>query len=867
MPTRPIPYPRRGLRAVGRPRAFTGPHLEQIAFPLGGIGTGSVSVAGNGSLRDWEIFNRPAKGQRLPGSFFAVWVKPRGKPAMARVLKGPGLTSYTGEGDSGERATGGGLAHFRNCTFTGKMPFATVELSEPGFPVKARLEAFNPLIPLNDKDSSIPVALFLYTLTNTGREPLKLTLNANLLNAVGTPEVGENVNEFVAEAGLRGLHFSSRKHPPDSPRFGSMALATSWRNVSYLSKWPWDFGLAGLNRFWSQFTKAGRFGNVNDTSPTAPRESRIGALALHSNLKPGQAVRLPVVIAWHFPNYQKPIGWGEDPSVEQPIWRNYYATVWRDAWDVARYTLRQRPRLEGESRAFQEALFSSSLPAHVIDAVASQAAILKTTTCLRLSDGTFWAFEGSLNSSGCCPGTCTHVWNYAQTLAYLFPALERSSREADYRYDLAEDGHMTFRMPLPLGTPGGRSYHAAADGQHGSIMRAYREWLISGDDGFLKRIWPAMKKAMAYTWRYWDADRDGVMEGVQHNTYDIEFWGPNSMLGSYYLGALRAMEEIAVRLGEADLAAEYRRLFESGRAWLDRELFNGDYYEQRVNRQAPRDPEGPAAATGAGGEPLYQYGPGCLSDQLIGEWYATMLGLGHLLDPGHVRKTLASIFRHNWIEDLYSHHNPQRIYAVDDEKGLILCSWPRGGRPADPFYYSDEIWTGIEYQVASHLIYEGMVDEGLAIVRAARERHDGRRRNPWNEFECGHHYARAMSSYALLLALSGFRYSAPEQRLAFGPRLHEQGFNCFWGVGSGWGTYTQRIRKNRATAAIAARYGSLTLREVELPAVLSRGRTVTARLDGRPVAIACRDRRSVQFSRAVRVRSGSSLTVTAARRR
>ena len=863
MSVKRISYPPEQLRSIGPPRTFSGRELDRIAFPLGGIGTGSVCLAGNGSLRDWEIFNRPDKGRRLPGSFFALWVKPAGKPALARVLKGPGVVSLTGHGDSGDRSAGGGLAHFRHCAFTGRMPMATVELGEPGFPIEVRLEAFNPFIPLNERDSSIPVAIFLYHLRNVSRTSVSIALNTNLVNAVGTPEVGENVNEFVSEAQLRGLRMTSTKHHSDSPRFGSMALATPWKRVTYLAVWPGDFGLAGLNRFWETFKAAGRLANVDDSRPSGPDQSRIGALALHARLAPGQSVTLPVVIAWHFPNYQKQRDWGQDAG-EQPVWRNYYATVWDDAWDVARYTLQNLKRLEGESRAFQDALFGSSLPAPVIDAVASQATILKTTTCLRLTDGTFWGFEGCHDQSGCCPGTCTHVWNYAQSAAYLFPALERGARAADYRYDLADDGHMTFRMPLPLGTPGGRSYHAAADGQHGGILRAYREWLISGDDAFLREVWPAMKKAMAYTWLYWDADRDGVMEGVQHNTYDIEFWGPNSMLGSYYLAALRAMEEIARRFGESDQADEYRRLFESGRAWVDAHLFNGEFYEQQVNPQAPRDPHGPGPAVGEADKPLYQYGAGCLSDQVIGEWYARMLGLGGVLDPKRVRKALASIFKHNWREEFFSHDNPQRIYALDDEKGLILCSWPRGSRPDDPFFYSDEVWTGIEYQVASHLIYQGMVDEGLAIVTAARERHDGARRNPWDEIECGHHYARAMSSYAVLLALSGFRYSAPDQMIGFEPRLSADDFTCFWSVGSGWGVYRQAVRASKATAEIAPIKGSLTLRRLELPGIV-QGRTRTTVSTGGRSLSASTDGTAIVLSRPVAVKAGAMLAVTAAR--
>ena len=863
MSAKPLPYSRRQLRSPGPPRTFRGRDLDPIAFPLGGIGTGSVSLAGNGSLRDWEIFNRPAKGAQLPGAFVALWVKPQSGPSLARVVKGPGILSALGSGDSGDRSTGGGLAHFRGCAFTGRLPFANVEFRESGFPLTVSLEAFNPMIPLNDKDSSLPAAILLYTLRNVSRGPVKVSLCANLPNAVGRPELGENVNEFAAEPGLRGLRLSSRKHAPESPRHGTMSLATSWKNVTYLSAWPDDFGLTGLNRFWEGFKTSGRLPDVDDASPSADGQSRIGSLALHASLKPGQSVTLPIVIAWHFPNYRKQFG--EGTPAGDPVWRNYYATQWQDAWDVARYVLRNLARLERDSRSFQDALFSSTLPAPVIDAVASQATILKTTTCLRLTDGTFWAFEGCNDEQGCCAGTCTHVWNYAQTLAYLFPALERGARATDYRYDLADDGHMTFRLPLPLGAPGGRSYHAAADGQHGGILRAYREWLVSGDDAFLREVWPAMKQAMAYTWRHWDADRDGVMEGVQHNTYDIEFWGPNSMCGSYYLAALRAMEEIALRFEEHEAAGEYRRLFESGRAWIDAHLFNGDYYEQRVNPQAPRDPDGPGPVVGAHGEPRYQYGPGCLSDQLIGEWYARMLGLGPLLESRNVGRALASIFQHNWRQDFYTHDNPQRIYALDDEKGLILCSWPRGGRPADPFYYSDEVWTGIEYQVASHLIYEGMLDEGLAIVKGVRDRHDGSLRNPWNEIECGHHYARAMASYSLLLALSGFRYSAPDRSMGFEPALNADDFKCFWSVGSGWGTYRQRRTASRSRADLTPLQGSLTLRRLELPSVLRRSASVKATLGARPISVAVLDADAIEFPRPITLTPRAPLSLTASR--
>ena len=211
--------------------------------------------------------------------------------------------------------------------------------------------------------------------------------------------------------------------------------------------------------------------------------------------------------------------------------------------------------------------------------------------------------------------------------------------------------------------------------------------------------------------------------------------------------------------------------------------------------------------------PKYQYGSGCLSDGVIGAWMARIYGIDTPLNRENVRKTLQAIFKNNLRSDLSEHANAQRPgYAMGHEPGLLLCSWPRGGKPTLPFVYSDEVWTGIEHQVASHLIAEGFVTEGLTIVKALRSRYDGRVRNPWNEYECGNYYARAMASHALLGALSGFRYSAVEKRLWFGPKLRVRPFRCFFSAASGFGVVTLDPRALR----IQLIEGELPLQQVVL---------------------------------------------------
>jgi len=379
-----------------------------------------------------------------------------------------------------------------------------------------------------------------------------------------------------------------------------------------------------------------------------------------------------------------------------------------------------------------------------------------------------------------------------------------------------------------------------------------------------------VRLALEYAWQYWDRDRDGVMEGVQHNTYDIEFYGPNAMLGSYYLGALRAAEAMARHLGDDEAAAVYRSVFESGRAKIDQSLYNGEYYVQEVRLEAAEhashdlgvsyggfaiDPDNPQY-------PKYQAGQACLSDQLIGQWLARTVHLGDLFDPAHVRQTLQSIFHHNWRRTLTRHANPQRIYALHDEAGLLIATWPRGERPGLPFVYADEVWCGIEYQVASHLIYEGFLLEGLCIVKGARDRYTGVRRNPWDELECGHHYARSLASYALLLAVCDFGYSAPRQALRFAPQVYADDFACFFSVDGAWGMLKQQQSAAGGWTAVEVLAGTLTLREMTVALAFAPPQSA---LDGQAVPSVARPAAdggtTVTFDPPVTVRAGEALVI------
>jgi hypothetical protein len=460
----------------------------------------------------------------------------------------------------------------------------------------------------------------------------------------------------------------------------------------------------------------------------------------------------------------------------------------------------------------------------VIDAVSANLAILKSPTVLRQKNGNVWGWEGCFTAGGCCHGTCTHVWNYAQSLCHLFPALERTLREQELVRSIDERGHVTFRAALPDG-PTTHDFHPAADGQLGGILKLYRDWQISGDTAWMKSLYPKAKQSLDFCIRTWDPDRRGVLFEPHHNTYDIEFWGPDGMCGSIYIGALSAMSLLAAGLREQEDERVYRQLAEKGASFMDGELFNGDYYQQNVRYKDLRDQSFLQSIAKVGARssevmkllkaegPKYQYGSGCLSDGIIGGWMTQLYGVDVPLDRANIRSTLKAIHRHNFKSDLSTHANCQRPgYALGHEPGLLLCSWPRGGKPTLPFVYSDEVWTGIEYQVASHLILEGFVREGLAIVKAVRRRYDGYVRNPWNEYECGSYYARAMASYALLPSLSGFRYSAVEQTLWFGPKVDRRPFTTLFSTATGYGT----IILDKSSLTISVIEGQVALKRIVL---------------------------------------------------
>lgn len=811
-------YSKEELYSKGKTRSFNA-DASEAAFLLGGIGTGNFSIGARGELRDWEIFNRPGKGNRLPYTFFSIWAKSKDQASVTKVLESklhPPFSNWSGF-FSDEVA---GLPRFESSQMKGEYPFVWVDFMDKQMPVKVSLEAYTPLIPLNADDSGIPAAVIRYKVKNPTSFKVDVSIAGSLANAVGINGIfsysnaeGNRKNEYVERNGVKGLYYSATDLEEDHLGFGSMALMTRDDDITVKANWLdggwWD----GIQDFWDDFKEDGllekeSFYNtdIGETRINPAKNLKMGSLGIYHTINPGEEKVFEFVISWYFPNRIK--GWAMDDSCcsncKPPVVKNYYSKLWGDAWAAGEYLIRNIKRLEKASRDFHDALFNSTLPSYVIEAAANNITVIRSNTCFRIEDGTLLAWEGCCDSSGCCFGSCTHVWNYAQTMAFLFPELEQTMRLVEFNLETEDDGRMAFRTNKVFGLEKWDML-PATDGQMGTIVRLYRDWKISGNDELLKAVWEKASKALDFAFDFWDSDNDFVLDSQQHNTYDIEFYGPNSLTNSMFFAALKAGKEMAACMGDKKREKKYEEALRFGSKKMDELLWNGEYYIQRIEDVDKY---------------RYQYGKGCLSDQVFGQLLAHVAGLGYVLPEEHIRKAVYSIFKYNIKTSFEDHQSVQRTYALNDEKGLLLCSWPKGGRPRLPFVYSDEVWTGIEYQVAAHLIYEGFVEEGLTIVKAVWERHDGYRRNPWNEVECGHHYARSLASWAVFTALTGYEYDLVAGRMSFNPKISQDDFRTFWSNGKAWGTYSQRIdaKTGERTWEIEVLYGKLEGVEVNKPA-------------------------------------------------
>lgn len=526
-------------------------------------------------------------------------------------------------------------------------------------------------------------------------------------------------------------------------------------------------------------------------------------------LKPGEKYTYKFILSWYFPNM-----YAEG---------RMYAERFKGSVDVGNYIISNYEKLRGDTYLWRDALYGSTLPYWLIDRLHSTISILSTGTTRWWKNGRFYAFEGCT----CCHGTCTHVWGYAQGHARLFPELARNIRERQDLMPIDQGGGFYPETGL-VAFRGDKDFGFAADGQCGTVLNAYREHLMSADKSFLKRNWEEIKKALEYLILQ-DAkgemggmaspkdaakasevkevgeateDPDGIITGQQHNTYDINYHGANTLIGSLYLAALRAGEEMAKEVGDDEFAKYARKIYEKGSKWTVDNLWNGEYFIQKVDLEK---------------YPKNQYVDGCLADQIFGQMWAHQVGLGYIYPEENVKSTIHSIWKYNWAPDVAPYnekYKPFRWFISPGQAGLFTCTWPKSEYMPEGTMYKNEIWTGIEYQVAANLINEDYVTEGLAICRAIHDRYQPGFLNPYNEIECGDHYARAMASWGVYLALAGFKYNGPNGILGFAPKMTPKDFRAVFTFAEGWGSLSQKRSWGKQVEKLEIHKGKVKLNEL-----------------------------------------------------
>ena len=822
------------LLARGETRVYRGENLTAIRMPLGGIGAGCIQINGQAELEIWQIFNN-FQGAFVPHSFFAVRAKAKGGQPIVRALQTKPV---------------GPFQAIKALSFRGEYPFGWYDFEDTALPLAASMETFTPLIPLNDRDSALPCAIFCLTATNTSAVPVEASFLAAQQNAVGFtgnakiegrrfPGYGQNRNRVLKAKGATLLHMTSDS-PKDSPTSGDMALmaladkataAVAWDSLDALSK---------------DISQDGALSGSDEAGPSPGGETLDGALCAPLHLEPGQSRTVTFVLTWHFPDATHGAGAWAGKG-------NMYANWWDDAISVAREVGDRIDELTQQTRLYHDTLYASNLPHWLVDRISSQVAILRSKTCFWSQDGFFGGWEGCCPEQGCCHGNCAHVWHYAQAHARLFPSIARRMRQQALCAQ-QPDGGIPFRLPK-----GGQ----ACDGQCGEVLEAYREHLTSSDGTWLDIHWPGIQKAMQHVITRWDPDEDGVLGGIQHNTLDCDLGGSSSWLGTLYLAALRASARMAKLVGYDSAAERYRRIADSGCTKQDETLFNDEYYIQIPEPTPQRD-----------------YNNGCHIDQVLGQWWAHQLDLGWLYTPDRVRSALRALLKHNFQDNFHGIVQKPRKFVHDDDAGMQMICWPKGDRPANHMLYADEVMTGFEYAAASAMVQAGLLKEGFVVARAVADRYNGRRRtgltgaktaswgysgNPFGDDECGKFYARAMSIWSMLLACQGFIYDGPAGVIGFCPVWRPDDHASFFTAAEGWGMFTQKRQAGRQTDIINIRWGQLQLRQLVLGAANGAGpKDIYIKLEGKPLRARlshAHDRLTIILEQKATVQAGQTLEI------
>lgn len=603
--------------------------------------------------------------------------------------------------------------------------------------------------------------------------------------------------------------------------FGSMALAVVGDGSFAATRMGADPATA--------FVKAEEQGETAGEAAEPFGQKLVGAVGRRVRIAAGASSDVVFIATWYFPQ-PAPSRFGG--LADGSKLRHSYSTRFKSAAEVSGYVAQNLDRLVSQTRLWHRTWYGSTLPHWFLERTFIPICTLATSTCFRFDNGRFYAYEGVL----CCQGTCQHVWNYAQSVARIFPELEQDlRRRTDFGTSWHENGATDYR--------GEYARHVAHDGQCGVILRTWREHLMAPDDSYLKPFWPRVKKSIEYLIGC-DKDENGLIEGEQYNTLDDSWWGPMAWISSFYIAALRAGEAMARDMGDEAFAQRCAKIAAAGSDNLVKQLYNGEYF---IHKTDPARPD------------TTNTNNGCHIDQLMGQAWAMQVSLPRIAAHAETLSALRAIWKYNFTPDVGPFRTKSLIrggrwYAMAGEGGVIMTTFPRGGAETASgkgrfAYYFNEVWTGQEHQLAAHMLNEGLIDEALVITRVIHDRHHAARHNPFNEVECSDHYSRAMSSHGTYLAACGFEYHGPRGELTFTPRIGAEDFSAAFVAAEGWGTFAQKLAAGDTQATVQVAWGKLRLKQLTLAApgkatctlgdqpVASQSKTV----DGKTVIVFAQD--------------------------
>ncbi len=743
-------------------REYSGAKLRRVQMPVGGIGTGQVSLRGNGGLAAFEIRNSADKNftpcRQSVHPAFVVRAEDADGKVSARLLEGP-LDTTLYEGAFGCAAPNHGYPRFADAVFKVAYPLAQVVLTDASMPVAATLEAMNPLVKDDAEASGMPVALLRWRITNTCGKPLKLTVAAAMPNPCG----GALSQEKAISKTLRGIVFRGNADRPKSDKplnreTGEFAVTVPLdAGEVTLGVEVFHAGWSdGLDQFWRRLLAHGDVGDM-----TGREKCDFGMVAVAVELAPSETKAIPFAYSWRFPN-RAPWEQTENGFYETANHvGNHYCQTWPTALAATEDFFARLPELEGKTVEFVRSVTDAKgVPDIVKEAALFNLSTLRSATCHRTADGHFFGWEGTGDSQGSCYGNCTHVWGYEHALADIWPALAKDMRELEFLHAMSDEGAISFRIGQPIDRNAMQHRKAAADGQMQCIVKAYECWTKTGDDDWMRRLYPSVRKALEFAWAKggWDADMDGVMEGCQHNTMDVDYYGPNPQMEFLYLAALQAVERLAAKFdNDKSFAAKCANLRARGSAWTEENLFNGEWYEHHVvSAVGDFHPATKASWTPFAdpSHPDFQLASGCLIDQLVGDYAARAVGLEPVADYTHARKATETILQRNRREPDANAFNHMRDFTLFGERSLVMAWYPEDRKPKTPFPYYPETMTGFEYVVAAWLAQTGDFAAAEEVVHDIRSRYDGAKRSPFDEAECGHHYARALASWSVFKAFA-----------------------------------------------------------------------------------------------------------------